>query len=139
MCRAWGPNPVYDGTTTVNGATVPSTQASQTSNSTITHKPLPGFDEFMMERFSLICWEISADSAFKLQDAQSKQVLGDIATLQKTIYMSVGDRFAEYLRTVYFPRIGLPDAIVAEFLEALQKLDQKDFKNFFRVCLSRDC
>ncbi|RPA74847.1 Xpo1-domain-containing protein [Ascobolus immersus RN42] len=136
MCRAWGPNPVYDSTTTVNGATVPSTQASQTSNFTITHKPLPGFDQFMMDRFSLICWEISADPAFKLQDAQSKQLLGEIATLQKTIYLSVGDRFSEYLRTAYFPRIGLPDAIVSEFLEALQKLDQRDFKNFFRVCES---
>lgn len=40
-----------------------------------------------------------------------------------------------YLRGTYFPSINFPEQAAEEYLNALQKLDNKNFKKFFQVCI----
>lgn len=104
-------------------------QAAQKANALL--EPVPGFDRFMIT-FSEICWGVPANSAFDAKDAQSKLVLGEVATLQKVIYGRTGGNFVTYLRGTYFPSINFPEQAAEEYLSALQRLDHKNFKRFFQ-------
>ncbi|KAF3901666.1 Exportin-T [Orbilia brochopaga] len=94
-------------------------------------EPIPGFDRFMIT-FSEICWGVPANSQFDAKDAQSKLVLGEVATLQKVIYGRTGGNFVTYLRETFFPSINFPEHAAEEYLSALQRLDIKTFKKFFQ-------
>ncbi|KAF3902259.1 Exportin-T [Arthrobotrys entomopaga] len=93
--------------------------------------PVPGFDRFMIT-FSEICWGVPANPAFDAKDAQSRLVLGEVATLQKVIYGRTGSNFVTYLQGTYFPSINFPEQAAEEYLLALQQLDHKKFKKFFQ-------
>lgn len=127
MSIVWGPQDVSKNP----NITTPSSNPSGANRPT--HKPLPGFDRFMMEHFSNICWEIPADPNFKVKDAQARTVLAEIAQLQKVIYGSIGDSFLTYLRDGYFPGIGFGADQIGEYLAALTSLDVKAFKQYFQV------
>jgi exportin-T len=68
----------------------------------------PGFDRFLLERFHPICWDVLRDPEFRpASDAQAKQVLNEIASLEQTIWMKTGDMFVEHLRQSFFPSLGI--------------------------------
>jgi exportin-T len=67
----------------------------------------PGFDQFLIERFNPICWEVLRNPEFPAHDAQAKQVLNEIAGLEQTIYMKTGGMFIEHLERSYFPSLGI--------------------------------
>lgn len=67
--------------------------SSLTGGNLVIPEALPGFEGFMMERFSNVCWEVPANGSFDSRDAQAKTVLQEIATLQKTIYGRSGEKF----------------------------------------------
>ena len=69
--------------------------------------PLPGFGGFMITRLSPLCWVLPATPAFNAKDAQAKQVLSEVATLQRTIYSKMGPEYAEYLRMNELPGMGM--------------------------------
>ncbi|KAK0629837.1 armadillo-type protein [Bombardia bombarda] len=78
---------------------------------------IPGFDQFMIERFHTACWEVLRDPNFKpYSDAQTRQVLSEIAGLEQTIYTKTGDIFIQHLQTVTFPQLGIDGT---EFLRTL--------------------
>ncbi len=112
---------------------------STIQNGTYLHTPLAGFDDFLYRSLLPLCFEVPAKSTFNVQDAQSIQVLGEIASVQKVILRIKGQSFITYLTDVYFRSVNLPSDRVQQYTQALQTLDTKKFKKFFHVgCLGRD-
>lgn len=95
-------------------------------------QPLAGFEGLMNERFSLLCWEIPYTGGFNPKDAQSRIVLGEVATLQKMLYLKLGEAFCESLKGNIFPQIGVGRG-AEEYCDALRRMEVKEFKSFFQV------
>ena len=96
---------------------------------------LPGFDRFMMERFSPLCWAMPTNPNFDSKDAQGRQVLGEAAGLQKAIYTKTGQDYLTWLRDVELNGMGMESGVVEEYLGALCNADMKGFQRFFQVCI----
>ena len=108
--------------------------ASSTNMANGAGKPkLDGFDQFMMTRFSPLCWGIPSNAKFDFKDAQGKQVLGEAAALQKTIYAKTGQQYLTYLRDVELSSMGMDGANVDEYLNAMYNMDTKNFQQYFKV------
>jgi exportin-T len=65
----------------------------------ITQAPLPGFDNYIVERFSPLAWSIPASPGFNSKDAQAKQVLYEAANLQTEIVKKTGEPYVERLKS----------------------------------------
>ena len=96
---------------------------------------LPGFDQFMMTRFSPLCWTIPSNPNFNSKDAQGKQVLGEAAGLQKAIYAKTGQEYLTWLRNIELRGMGMDQGTIDTYLHALCNFDAKGFRHFFQVCL----
>ncbi|KAL2140757.1 hypothetical protein VTI28DRAFT_3271 [Corynascus sepedonium] len=69
---------------------------------------IPGFDQFMIEHFHGLCWAVLQDSAFRPNtDAQSRQILSEIAGIQQILYLKTGEAFVNHLQGVTFPQVGI--------------------------------
>ncbi|RMZ85317.1 hypothetical protein DV738_g61, partial [Chaetothyriales sp. CBS 135597] len=86
---------------------------------------LPGFDQFMITRFSPLCWAMPSNPTFNSKDAQARQVLTEAAALQKTIYLKLGDRYLDWMRDNELRSMGMSDAMVNEFLAKLSGMEMK--------------
>lgn len=73
----------------------PGANATPTASTT---EPLPGFDNYVIERFSPLVWSIPSSPGFNSKDAQAKQVLHETANLQTEIIKKVGEPYVERLR-----------------------------------------
>lgn len=114
--------------------TVPQTPSSSLPTSAASAQPaLPGFDRFMLTRFSPLCWVLPTTPGFNPKDAQAKQVLAEAAGLQKTIYVKQGQAYITWLRDVELRGMGMGADTVQEYLRALASLDLKGFRQFFQV------
>lgn len=83
----------------------------------------PGFDQFMIDRFHSTCWEVLRNPVFKpWQDAQTKQILAEIAGLEQLIYTKTGDLFIQNLQNNLFPSLGVDGG---EFLRLLTTSTEK--------------
>lgn len=87
---------------------------------------IPGFDQFILQRFHPVCWEVLRDASFNPSDAQTRQVMNEIVQLQQTIYTKTGDMFIQDLRATLFPSLGIDGA---EYLQYLAT-DRKSFLNY---------
>ena len=94
---------------------------------------LPGFDQFMMERFSPLVWALPSNANFNPKDAQARQVLGEAAGLQKTIYSKVGEEYLNYLQNTEFWGMGWDATVMNEYLQGLSGSDPKKFRQYFQV------
>ena len=94
---------------------------------------LPGFDRFMMERFSPLCWALPSNSEFNPKDAQGKQVLGEAASLQKAILSKTGQAYLNWLRDAELRGMGMDESTTNDYLQALCNFDQKRFRQYFQV------
>lgn len=121
---------------TWGGPDVQNPSASQGNDITNTapQPMLPGFDRFMMTRFSPLCWALPTNSNFTSKDAQARQVLGEVACLQKAIYQKTGQEYVTWLRDVELREMGMDGNIMEEYLRALCNFDLKGFRQFFQVC-----
>ncbi|PHH89210.1 hypothetical protein CDD83_6497 [Cordyceps sp. RAO-2017] len=97
-------------------------------------RAIPGFDRFMIERFHAVCWEVMRNPSFRpSQDAQTKQVLTEIACLEQTIYSKTGDMFIQELRGGLFPSLGIDGE---EFLRSLTtSTDKRAFSSYLQGML----
>lgn len=95
-------------------------------------QPLPGFESIMTSQIGMLCWQMVCEKSISPKDAQGKLVLGEVANLQKMLYIKLGDGFLQHLRTEVFPMIGVNRG-VDEYCQALQTMEGKDLKNFFQV------
>lgn len=91
---------------------------------------LPGFDRFMISRFSALTWALMINPAFEPKDAQANRVMGEIALLQQTILAKTGREYLTYLRDVELRGLGLQEAAIDSYLTALMTGDAKKFKKF---------
>ncbi|PHH75998.1 hypothetical protein CDD80_1899 [Ophiocordyceps camponoti-rufipedis] len=93
------------------GANVAGAEATSGNGGSNGSKPspaIPGFDRFMVERFHAVCWEVMRNPGFRpWQDAQTKQVLTEIASLQQVVYSKTGDMLVEELRRGVFSGLGI--------------------------------
>ncbi|PSR94576.1 exportin 1-like protein [Coniella lustricola] len=87
---------------------------------------IPGFDQFIIDRFHPLCWEVLKDPQFNPSDAQTRQVVNEIAQLEQTIYTKTGEVFIHNLRSALFPSLGIDGA---EFLQYMST-DRKAFLNY---------
>ncbi|KAF2868047.1 Exportin-T [Massariosphaeria phaeospora] len=102
---------------------------------TTSQAPIPGFDNYVVERFSPLVWSIPGTPGFTSKDAQAKQVLGEAANLQAEIVKKVGEPYVERLKTD-LRGMGAGDDMVDTYLRTLagafegQKKD-KEWRTFF--------
>ncbi|UKZ51543.1 pre-tRNA nuclear export protein [Trichoderma virens] len=96
---------------------------------------IPGFDHFMMDRFHSTCWEVMRNPSFKPStDAQTKQVLTEIAALEQTIYTKTGDMFIRQMQNEVFPSLGINGD---DFLRSLTtSTDKRQFSTFLQQLLN---
>ncbi|KAF4458769.1 exportin-T [Fusarium albosuccineum] len=94
----------------------------------------PGFDQFMIDRFHSTCWEVMKNPNFRpSQDAQTKQVLTEIAGLEQTIYTKTGEIFIQSLQTGLFPSLGIDGD---DFLRSLTtSTDKRHFATYLQNML----
>ncbi|KAF6807097.1 exportin-t protein [Colletotrichum musicola] len=95
---------------------------------------IPGFDRFMIDRFHPLCWEVFQDPNFRPRhDAQSKQVLNEIAGLEQAIYVKTGDMFIQHLQSQLFPHLGIDGS---DFLRTMStSTDRKGFSEYLQGLL----
>jgi exportin-T len=110
--------------------------AKQTPTSPVTTEaPLPGFENYVVERFSPLAWSIPATPGFNSKDAQAKQVLYEAANLQTEIVKKVGEPYVERLKSDLSGNGVGPDDVdqylrtLAGALEGTKK--EKEWRNFF--------
>ncbi|KAL8329411.1 hypothetical protein RB597_004922 [Gaeumannomyces tritici] len=90
---------------------------------------IPGLDQFMIDRFHPVCWEVIKDPHFNPgKDAQTKQVLNEIAGLEQAIYTKTGEAFINNLQNSLFPLLGVDGT---EFLRSMTtSTEKKLFGNY---------
>ena len=92
----------------------------------------PGFDQFLIERFHPICWEVLQEPTFRpATDAQAKQVLNEIAGLEQMIYLKTGDMFVRHLQEGFFPAMGGGDG--GDFVKSMTgSVDRKGLAGYLQ-------
>ncbi|KAI0123876.1 armadillo-type protein [Xylariales sp. AK1849] len=92
---------------------------------------IPGFDQFLMDRFHSVCWEVMRNPQFKpSQDAQTRQVLTEIAGLEQAIYLKTGEAFIQHLQASLFPGLGIDGN---DFLRQMTtSMDRKSFSKYLQ-------
>lgn len=98
---------------------------------------LPGFDRFMMERFSPLCWSLPSQPNFDCKDAQGRQAMGEAAGLQKAIHTKTGEEYLSFLRNTELSGMGMDAATVDEYVRVLSNSDAKAFKQYFQSLVQR--
>jgi exportin-T len=97
---------------------------------------IPGFDRFMLDRFNPVAWEVLRDPSFRPSaDAQTRQVLNELAGLEQMIFTKVGNLLVETLQQTVFG----PLQIDAEsFKRALStNTDRKAFAAYLQNSLAQ--
>lgn len=115
------------------GPDIVQSTANSTNDTAPSQPALPGFTQFMITRFSPLCWALPMNPSFNSKDAQAKQVLGEAATLQKIIYSKTGAEYVRWLRETELPGLGMGPDLVNEYVGSLEGLDVKGFRQFFQV------
>jgi len=98
---------------------------------------LPGFDRFMITRFSSITWSLMTSPNFEPKDAQANRVIGEIAVLQQAILAKTGREYLNWLKDVELRNLGIPDPAIDEYLRSLTSTDAKSFKQSILRFLSQ--
>lgn len=90
---------------------------------------IPGFDQFMLDKFHSTCWEVMQNPNFRpTTDAQTRLVMVEIAGLEQMIYTKTGDLFIQQLQNNLFPSLGIDGQ---DFLRTLTSSpDKKVFSNY---------
>lgn len=124
MVSVWGGPDVPLPGNVANGTPPPSSQPV-----------LPGFDAFIITRFSPLSWAIPATPGFKVQDPVSRQLVTDIAQLQQEILRKTGSQYLAALEAE-LRGMGAGDGDVSVYVEKLRG-DGKGFKDFLVGFLGR--
>lgn len=114
MCLVWG------------GADI----TNPTNNPAHPAPALPGFDQFMITRFSALTWSVMTSQAFDPKNAQANRVIGEIAMLQQAILLKTGRTYISWLRDSELRGLGLPQPAIDDYLQALVTTDSKAFKAY---------
>lgn len=123
MCSIWGG---------------PDTVVSPQPNGPSSSRPaMEGFDQFMLTRFSPLCWAMPTNANFNNKDGQARLALTEAGALQKTIYLKLGEQYLTWLRDNELRSMGMADAMLNEYLQKLSTMDIRTFKSFFAKFVSQ--
>lgn len=106
-----------------------------------TQAPLPGFDNYVVERFAPLAWSVPATPGFNSKDAQAKQALHEAANLQTEIVKKVGEPYVDRLKSDLGGNGVGADGVdqylrtLAGALEGSKK--EKEWRNFFVSFIER--
>ncbi|KAI9726575.1 MAG: pre-tRNA nuclear export protein [Chrysothrix sp. TS-e1954] len=98
---------------------------------------LPGFDQFMITRFSPLTWSIMTDRQLSPKELQANRTIGELATLQQTVLAKTGSQYARYLRETELSNLGLQQGAINEYIHAMATMDMKTFRNFVQRFLQQ--
>ncbi|CAI6335886.1 unnamed protein product [Periconia digitata] len=106
-----------------------------TSPVTTQQVQIPGFENYVVERFSPLVWAIPSSPGFNSKDAQAKQVLYEAANLQAEIVKKVGEPFVERVKSD-LGGMGVGEDIVNQYLQTLAGAfeghkKEKEWRMFF--------
>lgn len=92
---------------------------------------LPGFDAFIYTKVVPLLFEIPLNKQFDPNDGQCIVVMNELIAIHRSIYLSQGDRYLQFLATEFFPnKIGLRDtSSIQHFIQNLQNNDTKQLRN----------
>jgi exportin-T len=93
---------------------------------------IPGFDRLILiDRFHSACWQVLLNDQFRPSaDAQTRQVLSEIASLEQAIYLKTGESFIHHLQSTLFPELGINGD---EFLRSMTtSTDKKTFARYLQ-------
>ncbi|EMD65706.1 hypothetical protein GGP41_010569 [Bipolaris sorokiniana] len=118
----------------------PGANATPTSPDT-TQAPLPGFDNYVVEKFAPLAWSIPASPGFNAKDAQARQVLYETANLQHEIIKKVGESYAERLKGD-LSGMGIGEDVQDQYLRTLAgsfegPKKEKEWRNFYTQFVDR--
>ncbi|KAI1117086.1 Exportin-T [Nemania sp. NC0429] len=94
---------------------------------------IPGFDQLILiDRFHSACWQVLLNEQFRPSaDAQTKQVLNEIAGLQQAIYLKTGEGFIRHLQSTLFSQLNINGD---EFLRSMTtSTDRKTFAKYLQA------
>jgi exportin-T len=102
---------------------------------------LPGFDNYVVERFSPLVWSVPASPGFNAKDAQAKQVLQELALLQAEIVKKVGEPYVERLKSD-LAGMGSTGDMIDQYLRTLAgafegQKKEKEWRSFFVQFIER--
>ena len=118
MCSVWG------------GPDVVSMTGQARINATNPQPTLPGFDQYMMDRFSPLCWALPTNPSFNSKDAQARQALSEAANLQKTIFTKIGRQYLTWVKENELGKMGINDTLIDDYSAKLATMDLKEFKTY---------
>lgn len=89
----------------------------------------PGFDQFLINRFNPVVWEVLKNPEFKPgPDAQAKAVVTEIAGLEQTIWCKTGSLFIDHLQRDIFSAMGFDGSDYVRSMTT--STDRKVFANY---------
>ena len=99
---------------------------------------LPGFDHFLIARFSSLSWNVMRNSGLHPREASAAKVVQEIATLQQTILTKTGAAYVDsLLQDKDLPAIGLGGDVLAQYLRSITTMDNKAFKQWLTKLLQQ--
>jgi exportin-T len=102
---------------------------------------LPGFDNYVVERFSPLAWSVPGSPGFSTKDAQAKQVLHELARLQAEVIKKVGEPYVQRLKGE-LAGMGSNEEVVDQYLRTLagafeNQKKEKEWRVFFAQFVER--
>jgi exportin-T len=96
---------------------------------------IPGFDAFIISRFSPLSWVIPSSQTFKARDPSGRTLLAEIALMQQEILRKTGQSYVDALN-YELQNMGVSDEDRQMYSMKLRG-DAKGFKDFLIAFLGR--
>lgn len=92
---------------------------------------VPGFDTFVISRFSPLTWQLMRHPSFSAKDGQARLALGEAAALQWTVLRKCGAQYERHLRAEELPGMGMNEGMMDEYIRRLRTGDLREYKKQF--------
>ena len=110
---------------------------SDITNSSPPAPTLPGFDQFMIDRFSTLTWSVMTNPSFHPREPTASRIVGEIATLQQTILSKTGLAYVTALQQKQLPDMSLQPLVIEQYLQNITTLDRNRFKQWLAKFLQQ--
>ena len=123
MTAVWGGPDIFSSAPLIKGN-------AGASNVDVPQSRLPDWDVTAMNRFTPLSWALLTSPKFDAKDAQGRQVLLEIASMQLQILRKTGQPYLETLKS-QLRGLGVDERTVEDYLRAMTERDEKGFRTFF--------
>ena len=123
MTANWGGPDVY------SPASAPNSNTAQNDVKPSCHR-LQDWDVTAMTRFTPLSWSLLTSPKFDAKDAQARQVLLEIASMQLQILRKTGHPYLEALKAQLMG-LGVEEKTTEDYVRAMTERDEKGFRTFF--------